>query len=66
MTTPRPVSHGIARDGRYKRLLNIYRVQLSALIEMERELVDLGFIRPEERRVLSRAERRKEIGRDLG
>ena len=42
-----------------RRLLAVYRAQLSSLIELERELVDLGHLKPEERRVLSREEKRK-------
>lgn len=50
--------------GSGRRLLAIYRAQLSGLIELERELVDQGLIRPEERRILSREERRVGNGRD--
>lgn len=46
-----------------RRLLAVYRAQLSSLIELERELVDLGHLKPEERRVLSREELRVESGR---
>lgn len=45
-----------------RRLLAVYRAQLSSLIELERELVDLGHLKPEERRVLSREERRAGLG----
>lgn len=47
-----------------RRLLAIYRAQLSSMIELERELVEQGIIQPEERRVLSREERRVGNGRD--
>ena len=50
-------SHSAQPNGR--RLLAVYRAQLSSLIELERELVDLGHLKPEERRVLSREEKRK-------
>ena len=50
-------SHSAEPNGR--RLLAVYRAQLSSLIELERELVDLGHLKPEERRVLSREEKRK-------
>ena len=51
-----PRSRSTQPNGR--RLLAVYRAQLSSLIELERELVDLGHLKPEERRVLSREERR--------
>lgn len=41
-----------------RRLLAIYRAQMSSLIELEREIVERGLIRPEDRRLLSREERR--------
>ena len=41
-----------------KHLLSAYRGMLSSLAEMERELVAQGLMRPEERRIYSRAERR--------
>lgn len=48
-----------------QQLLIAYRAQLSSLIQMERVLVDAGMLAPEERRVLSREERRsKGVGDD--
>lgn len=47
-----------------RRLLAIYRAQMSSLIELEREIVERGLIKPEERRFLSREERRAANGRD--
>jgi len=37
---------------------------MSSLIELERELVERGLIKPEDRRFLSREERRAGSGRD--
>jgi len=42
------------------RLESTYRSQLSAVIETERLLVDLGFMTPEQRRVMSRGEKRQD------
>lgn len=50
--------------GSGRRLLAIYRAQMSSLIELERELVEQGLIKPEERRIMSREERRLVNGRD--
>jgi len=47
-----------------RRLLAIYRAQMSSLIELERELVEQGLIKPEERRIMSREERRLGNGRE--
>lgn len=51
------VLHAIPKSKRH--LLAAYRSQLAALIELERALVADGVIKPEERRVISRAERRQ-------
>lgn len=42
------------------RLESTYRSQLSAVIETERLLVDLGYMTPEQRRVMSRGETRRD------
>lgn len=54
--SPRKSAVGAADSNR--RLLAIYRAQMSSLIELEREIVERGLIRPEDRRLLSREERR--------
>ena len=62
--TPRQSSSSAPAPGNGRRLLAIYRAQMSSLIELERELVDQGLIRPEDRRIISREERRAGNGRD--
>jgi hypothetical protein len=54
--TTRKSSTPAPGDGR--REMAVYRALLSCLIELERDLVDKGYIKPEERRILSREERR--------
>lgn len=65
MTEPLPVyriPQGSAKinNGRLRKSIeSTYRSQLSAVIETERLMVELGFMQPEQRRVMSREERRK-------
>lgn len=40
------------------RLETVYREQLSAVIQLERLMVELGYLAPEQRRVISRGEER--------
>lgn len=42
------------------RLRQLYQSQLSAVIETERLMVELGLMAPEERRVYGREERRRQ------
>lgn len=64
MSEPSPVyipqgkANGRLRANMRKRLEAAYRSQLSAVIETERLMVEMGYLRPEQRRVLSREERR--------
>ena len=66
MSEPQPVyriPQGSAKsaNGRLRKgLLATYRSQLSAVIETERLMVELGYIEPGQRRVMSREERRNE------
>lgn len=62
VVTPRKSPRQAPGDGR--REMAVYRALLSGLIELERDLVDKGYIKPEERRILSREERRAGNGRD--
>ena len=57
MTIPQGATRRKAKGG----LEASYRAQLSAVIELERLMVQLGYMRPEERRVMSREERRQHI-----
>lgn len=55
------IPQGVARRKAKNGLEASYRAQLSAVIELERLMVQLGYMRPEERRVMSREERRQHI-----
>lgn len=56
--TPRQSSSSAPAPGNGRRLLAIYRAQISSLVQLEQELVELRLLKPEERRILSREERR--------
>lgn len=61
MSEPAPIYHipHARSNGRLrKRLEATYRSQLSAVIETERLMVEMGYLQPEQRRILSREERR--------
>jgi hypothetical protein len=45
-----------------RRLLATYRNLRASMIDLERELVDMGLLKPEERSVFSREERRAAPG----
>ncbi len=62
--TPRQSSSSAPASGNGRRLLAIYRAQISSLVQLEQELVELRLLKPEERRILSREERRAGNGRD--
>jgi hypothetical protein len=53
--------HSSKQTSKRKQLHAAYRAQLSSLIELERVLVQLGYLRPDERRVLAREERRTQL-----